>query len=150
MVIFNPTVGTKTITITEVEVNTSLVIVAPSSSGAGVAFPVSEQLTRTDTSEGINGETITVSYNGTPLGTTTTGTSPIPGMWNIGFITINNPGTYTLKAEFAGSTRGGLTLGATSATLRLGIEELPSWAIPIGVLVLSSALIAVSTMKKLF
>ncbi len=129
MVIYNPSSATTTVSVLPKEVDTNLTIIGPSVSPvAGQAFLIEGVLTRADTSVALSGETIALSYidvnlNSVSLGSVTTGT--IEGSVKYQMTTsIPIPGDFTLKAEFAGSTREGLVLRPTSrmgGTIEVGL-----------------------------
>jgi len=106
MVNYLPSQATTQITVSALEVATSLTISAPANVVQGQSFPISGILTRNDTGFPIPNAQINVLYNGTPIGSGTTGvdgdyliTGSIPAM-----------GTFTLTANFAGATMPGLRL----------------------------------------
>ena len=114
MVTLLPSTATRTITVTPADVPTSLTISTWSSVKKGETFIVTGTLTRDDTNEGVEGASISLSYNGTPLGSTTTG---VGGDYVTG-VSIGEEGTFTLKAYFAGGSgfaaseaKRGLTVG---------------------------------------
>lgn len=122
MVNYLPSQVTRTITITSLDVATTLTISAPASSPQGQPFMIEGQLKRADTEALLEGENIVLSYNGTPLGTTQT--RPLEGTIKYqAIVQIDVEGTFTLTADFAGSTRPGLTLGPSSAFTRIGLAE---------------------------
>ena len=117
MVVYNPSSATTQVVIIPKEVDTNLTIIGPSLTSppvAGQNFLIEGVLTRADTSVALSGETIALSYidqnlNSVSLGSVTTGT--IEGSVKYQMTTsIPIPGDFTLKAEFAGSTREGLVL----------------------------------------
>ncbi len=115
MVIYNPSSATTTVSVIPKEVDTTLTIIGPSVPPvAGQSFLIEGVLERADTSVALSGETIALSYidqnlNSVSLGSVTTGT--IEGSVKYQMTTsIPIPGDFTLKAEFAGSTREGLVL----------------------------------------
>ena len=91
-------------------------IYAPTSAVQGTSFPVSGSLTFMEggVEHGLGGRTITLTYNGTSLGSVTTDYAK--------YVTINASGSFTLKAAFAGGTG----LAASSATTGVQIGEIPS------------------------
>jgi len=111
---FNPSEATKSIEISQLGAPTMLTIGAPVTAEPNEPFWVRGILYATETGQLLSNQTISLSYNGVNLGSTTTG---IEGDYLIQ-VTIPIEGTYTLKASFAGST----TLAASSAnrTTRIG------------------------------
>lgn len=98
MVNFLPSQATTSINVTALDVATNLVIIAPASVVQGGAFTINGQLTRADTGVALTGQTISVSYNGQPLGSPVTDAQ---GVYSIQAI-INETGNFTLTASFAG------------------------------------------------
>ena len=82
-----------------VGIPTTLTISAPDKVGLGETFNIIGQLTRNDTGVAIPNANISVSYNGTPLGSKDT---DMQGVYTIP-ASIPTAGTYTLKAAFAGT-----------------------------------------------
>ncbi len=129
MVVYNPSSATTQVVIIPKEVDTNLTIIGPSVPPvAGQNFLIEGVLTRADTSVALSGETIALSYidqnlNSVSLGTATTGS--FEGSIKYQMTTsIPIPGDFTLKAEFAGSTREGLVLRPTSrmgGTIAVGL-----------------------------
>jgi len=114
MVTLLPSTATRPITVTPAEVATSLTVSAFSSVKKGETFIVTGTLTRDDTGEGVEDASISLSYNGTNLGSTRTG---VGGDYVTG-VSIGEEGTFTLKASFAGGSgfaaseaKRGLTVG---------------------------------------
>ncbi|GAH61006.1 unnamed protein product, partial [marine sediment metagenome] len=91
----------KTITLGEapVGIHTTLNINVPNEVGPGETFNVFGQLTRDATGVAIPAMSIIVSYNGNPLGSVLT---DMQGVYTIP-ASILDPGTYTLRADFAGT-----------------------------------------------
>ncbi len=114
--------ATTTITVLTAEVETTLTIIAPASTLQGQPFLIEGVLKRIDTNAPLEGENIVLSYNGIPLGTVLTrsleGTIKYQAI-----VQIPDAGEYTLRADFAGSTRAGLTLGASSAFRDIDLGE---------------------------
>jgi len=100
MVTLLPSTATRPITVTPADVATSLTISAFSSVKKDETFLVTGTLTRDDTKEGVEGASISLSYNGTGLGSATT---HVDGDYIIA-ISIGAEGTFTLKANFAGGS----------------------------------------------
>ena len=97
--------GPKTIYLSEpappppVGIPTTLSINAPGMVALGEIFNIFGQLTRVDTGVALPNMSIGVSYNGTPLGSVLT---DMQGVYKIP-ASIPDPGTYTLRADFAGT-----------------------------------------------
>ncbi len=130
MVILNPSQATKSIQILQLEAPTSLTIVAPDSVTQGVSFNIAGLLLRTDTNVPVPGAMIKISYNGITIGNVFTddlGRYLVPA-------SINIPGTWVLKASFAGATG----LGASSANFTTRIGE-PGAIGTVGILALLGA-----------
>ncbi|KXB08616.1 hypothetical protein AKJ59_00720 [candidate division MSBL1 archaeon SCGC-AAA385M02] len=121
MVTYLPSSAQTSITIEELEVSTDLTISAPISAVEGESFSVSGILVRVDTGEPIPNQTISITYNGTAVGSGTTG---VDGDY---LITISIPdfGTYTLTAEFAGVS--GLRASEARSGISVGFIEMPNW-----------------------
>lgn len=83
----------------------------------GETFEIKGTLTRLDTVRGLPGATIPVSYNGVNVGTRVTDSN---GTYSI-YTSIPSPGSYTLRATFAGMTIAGVTFKPSQA----------SWGLPI-------------------
>jgi len=113
MVTLLPSTATRAITVLAAEVATTLTISAFSSVKKDETFLVTGRLTRDDTGEGVEGATISISYNGTHLGSTTT---VADGDYIIG-VSIGEEGAFTLKAEFA----GGSGYAASEAQSRISV-----------------------------
>lgn len=115
MVIYNPSSATVQVGIRSAEVDTTLTVdVSDPDPIQGRGFTLSGQLTRNDTSASLTGETISFTatdqnLNEIDLGSTLTRTIGADIKYEKGVL-FNVPGTYTIKATFAGSTREGLTL----------------------------------------
>lgn len=109
--------ASKIITVLVSEIGTTLTIAAPSEVTPGESFEIYGQLTRNDTGEAIPNASISLSYNGNPLGSVTT---DMQGVYGIP-ASLPSPGTFTVRADFAGMTVPGLTLGASSASRRIGL-----------------------------
>ena len=118
MVTLLPSTATRPITVLTAEVGTILTIIAPDEIIQGQSFRISGALRRVDTSQLLVGETISASFNGTSVGGDVTGSD---GSYNIDAV-INEVGFYTLTSNFAGSTRPGLTLGASEAKRGLSVS----------------------------
>jgi len=116
MVTLIPSSAQRSITITPADVTTSLTISAPSSAKKGATFPVSGILIRNDTGGPVRYATITLSYNGISLGSTTTG---VDGDY-LKTVSIGTDGTFTLKAKFA----GGSGYAASTAQSKISVGDL--------------------------
>lgn len=97
------------------DIPTTLYIAAPVSVAPGEAFWIAGILIERDTGVPIVGQPISLSYNGVKLGGATTG---VDGDYLLQ-ASIPSEGTYTLKADFAGTT----TLGASEASSRMSTLE---------------------------
>ncbi len=123
MVQYLSSFATRTITVLTAEVGTTLTISAPASTIQGQPFLIEGVLKRVDTNAPLDGENIVLSYNGVNLGTALT--RDIEGSIKYqAQVQIDDVGEYTLRAEFAGSTRPGLTLGPSNASKGLGVSLL--------------------------
>lgn len=120
MVNFLPSQATTTITVTVLDVATNLTISAPASVIQGQLFTISGQLTRADTGAALVGETILVSYNGQMRGSPVT---DVQGAYTLNTL-IPEAGSFTLMANFEGSTRPGLTLLPSQAPRGVGVSLL--------------------------
>jgi len=114
MVTLLPSTATRTITITPADVATSLTISAPSSAKKGASFSISGILIRNDTGGPVPYASISLSYNGTNLGSTTTG---VDGDY-LKTVSIGAEGTFALKAYFA----GGSGYAASEAQSRISVS----------------------------
>jgi len=83
----------------------------------GETFEIAGTLKRLDTYHGVPGAHISVSYNGVNVGSAVTNEY---GVYSIS-TSIPAPGSYTLRADFAGMTIPGLTLRASNASFRTTI-----------------------------
>ena len=116
MTIYNPSSATRQITIQELVYSTFMSVSAPSLGAQGTPFTMSGRLTFIEGGQeyGLGGRTISLSYNGTSLGSTTT-----DGNGNYSkSVTITPSGVYTLKAAFAGAS--GLSASSASIGVRIG------------------------------
>ena len=117
MTIYNPSSATSPITITEIEYSTFTSISAPTEAAQGAPFPISGRLTFREggITYGLGGRTISLTYNGTSLGSATT-----DGDGNYSkSVFIVSSGSFTLKASFAGESG----LAASSASMGVQIGE---------------------------
>ena len=137
MVTLLPSKATKSITVITLEVETTLTIIAPSEVVLGIPFGISGYLTRDDTGAGIPDATVTLSYNGTLLGSDTTS---VDGHYLLTGSIIPTAGTFTLTASYAGSAG----LGASSASRSIGSLGEPSMLPLLAVL----GLVAYAVLKK--
>ncbi|GAG82458.1 unnamed protein product [marine sediment metagenome] len=130
MVQYLASYATKSITVTTSEVGTTLTIIAPASTIQGQPFIIEGVLKRGDTGVPLEGENIGLSFNGANLGTTLT--RSIEGSIKYqATVQIDDVGEYTLRADFAGSTRPGLTLGPSNAFREIGVDLLSAPVIEI-------------------
>jgi len=108
---------------------TTLTIKAPLNVGVEIPFNVSGRLTFREggVDYPLQGRTIRLSYNGVSLGSTTTGAD---GTYNI-TVSIPKPGTYTLKAVYAGES--GLSPTQATSTLQTISTNLVPALIPLAV-----------------
>ncbi len=148
MVNYLPSQATRSITVTSLDVATSLTVNAPTTIPQGVPFLIQGELKRSDTGASLSGETIALSYNGTPLGSTTTRLIGDTIQYELQ-VSLDTVGSFTLKAEFAGSTRPGLVLLPSNARTIIGIPGIPEippliWAAIIGGILVGGYLIAKS------
>ncbi len=119
MVTLLPSTATRTITITTADVATTLTISAPTSAKQGQLFIIEGVLKRTDTGAPLEGENISLSYNGVNLGTAMT--RYIEGSIKYqATVQIPDVGTFTLKASFA----GGSGYAASEAQTRLSVGDM--------------------------
>ena len=139
MVTFLPSSASATIQISPLEVGTNLTISAPASATEGSPFQVTGTLTRVDSGAGIDGETITFTYNGTTLGNTTTNPD---GTYQ--FTTqISESGSFTITAQFNGSTRPGLVLKGSKATTGVS-TTITDYIVPIAFITIAGLLYLLS------
>ena len=118
MTIYRSSSATSQITIQELEYSTLMTIFAPSLVDQGAPFPISGRLSFMEggVEYGLGGRTISLTYNGTSLGSVTTD----GGGYYAESVIIDTSGTYTLTAAFAGSTG----LAASNATTGVQIGEI--------------------------
>ena len=141
MVTYLSSSATATINVITSEVATVLTLIVPDVPVIqGTQFRISGELRRADNNQLLSGETITAVFNGTSLGSDTT----MGGTYNIDGV-INDVGTYTITASFAGSVREGLTLAPSQGirTINLGIAGITPMIVG-GITALSLILMAVS------
>ncbi len=147
MVNYLPSQVSATIVVTSLDVATILTISAPASIIQGQPFIIEGQLKRADTGALLEGENIALSYNGVNLGTTQTraleGTIKYQAA-----VKIDEMGTFTLTANFAGSTRPGLTLGPARAQAPVTMPGFPEITPLAGALIITTALIGVYMLAK--
>ena len=128
MSVLLPSSATRNISILAPDVATTLTISAPTSRNAGTGFNITGILTRNDTGGPVPNASIELSYDGTVIGTVTTG---IDGDY-IRFLNIQTPGTYSLNASFAGGT--GFSASMATRNISVGIiESLTPLLIPIAI-----------------
>lgn len=140
MVNYQSSYATRTIAVLAAEVGTTLSILAPASVTQGAIFEIYGQLTRDDTGAAIQNASIALSLNGSSLGSAVT---DMQGVYRIA-ASISDPGTYTLRADFAGMTVPGLVLGPSSASRGIGLVE-PN---VLGLLALAAIVVYAVTAKK--
>ena len=116
MVTLLPSTATRTITVLVSEIATTLTIIAPASVTQGVPFTINGQLVRNDTGVALPNMSISVSYNGNSIGSVLT---DMQGVYSITAI-IPDPGTFTLKAAFAGATG----YAASEAQSRISVSDM--------------------------
>jgi len=97
----------------DVGIPTTLTLSAPSRVGVDEKFNVSGILYKTESGVPVPGQPINLSYNGTSLGTATTG---VDGDY-LKQTSISTEGVHTLKAEFPGAA----DYAASSRTTRMGV-----------------------------
>ena len=119
MTIYSPSSATRQITIEETVRSTFLSINAPSAVEQGVPFGITGKLTFMEggVEYGLGGRSISLSYNGTSLGSATTDGS---GNYSKS-VTIGSSGSFTLRAEFAGGS--GLAASSASMGVRIGVTS---------------------------
>ncbi len=142
MVTFLPSSSSQQITVVENIVATTLTISAVPSVIQGQPLVIDGILSRNDTFQGLNGETIVITIDGAPLATVLT--SNIGGTDGRYSITVNMDvaGTFTLAANFAGATRAGLTLLPSQGIFPVGAAISP------GALLLGAGLLILLTQRK--
>ncbi len=140
MVTYLESSATAQINVLTSEVATVLTLTAPENVVQGQPFRMSGELRRADNNTLLSGETISAVYNGTALGSDVTQN----GTYNIDGV-INDMGTYTITASFAGSVREGLTLAPSQGiwTINLGIGGITPVMVA-GVATLGIILMAIS------
>lgn len=114
----------------------------------GQPFIIDGQLTRNDTGVPLSGETISFTYNGNMFPPTTT--RDIGGVIKYETtVQIDEPGSYTITANFDGSERPGLILTPTRGLggISIGASLVAPLIIGVGV-ALGAILLAVGLMKK--
>ena len=123
MVQYLASTATTQINVITSEVATILTISAVPEVVQGEPFTIEGTLRRADTMIPLSGELISLSFNGTSLGTTTTRDTEgvIKYMTTVQIDTV---GIYTLTANFAGSTRPGLTLRPSQGIWSLNVGDI--------------------------
>ena len=116
MVTLLPSQATRNISVTMADVSTSLTISAPSSVQVGASFTISGILIRNDTGGPVSNASIVLSYNGSPLGSASTG---VDGDY-LRTVNIPTSGSFTLKASFSGMS----VFGASEASTNISIGGL--------------------------
>ena len=140
MVNYLPSQATTSITVTALDVATSLTISAPASVVQGQSFNISGILVRNDTGFPIPNEEISINYNGSPIGTGTTG---VDGDYLITG-SIPSVGIFTLTANFAGAERPGLTLLPSMAQALTRIPGFQPLSPYLGIIAIGLAMIGAS------
>ncbi len=102
------------------DVNTTLSVSAPSTVQVGQSFSISGILIRNDTGGPIIGASISLKYNGTSLGSATTG---VDGDY-LKTASIPIVGSHSLQASFGGLTVAGLYLSPSNAEKSMRIMDL--------------------------
>lgn len=147
MVNYLPSQATTTITVTTLDVVTALTIIAPASIVQGQPFIIEGVLRRTDTNAPLEGENISLSYNGVNLGTTLT--RSIEGSIKYqAQVQIDEVGSFTLTASFAGSTRPGLVLLPAIAKALTRIPGIDGITPYMGPILVGAAILAASVLSK--
>ncbi len=144
MVTYLASLATTSISIITSEVATNLTISAPTTPIIqGQSFIINGVLTRADTGVPLVGEEISLSYNGTSLGTALT--QDLEGSIKYqAEVSIAEVGEFTLTASFAGATRPGLTLGASTARTLAKIPGFQPISPYLGIIAVGLALIGAS------
>jgi len=137
MVNYLPSQATTSITVTSLDIVTNLTInVSSPNVIQGQPFIVEGTLKRADTGANLAGENISLSYNGTSLGTVMTQDQEGSIKYQA-IVQIDETGGFTLTADFAGSTRPGLTflpsLARTGVILE-GVTSYLPYLIPVAIL----------------
>ena len=113
-----PSQATRSIQILAPDVSTSLSISAPASKKTGESFAISGILVRNDTGGPVPNASIALKYNGTSLGSATTG---VDGDY-LRTVSIPSVGTFTLTASFGGMTVAGVYLGPSDSYSAIAVE----------------------------
>jgi len=127
MVTLSGSSATRSITIQPLDVATSITISAPSSAKKGASFTISGILIRNDTGGPVPSASISLSYNGTSLGSATTG---VDGDY-LRTVSIGAEGTFTLKASFAGGSGYAASTAQRSVSVREEVLPPAAQIIPI-------------------
>ncbi len=140
LVNYLPSQASVTITVTSLDISTVLTIFAPSTIVQGQPFIIEGVLKRADIGTPLEGENISLSYNGISLGTALT--RDIEGSIKYqATVQIEEAGSFTLTANFAGSTRPGLTLRPSRAQAPVVIPGLQEITPLVGALAVAAVLI---------
>lgn len=121
MVTLSPSSATRSITVEPLEVATSITISAPSTVKLGESFSITGILIRQDTGGPVPNALIKLYYNGSSIGSVTTG---VDGDYIKSGVTFLNAGTWTLKATFAGGS--GYAASAAQKPISVRGKALPS------------------------
>jgi hypothetical protein len=119
---------------------TRISISAPSTVSPGEPFIISGTLEYQSASgvwSGLAGKTVSLYYNSTKIADVTTASD---GSYSKTGVTITTPGTYTLKASFAGA-------GFTAAFLGLTVSPETKAALQVALPLLTGAIVAFSALK---
>jgi hypothetical protein len=154
MVTYNPSSATKQIKILDIVYTTSITITYPSSGqeiAVGAPFPIEGNLVFYEgaTPYGLKGMTVTFSYGPSTnpdlnsLGSTTTG----DGGYYSKSVVINEVGTWTIKAKFAGGS--GYTASDTTVSMKTVGEIITSTPIAIMLLAGIPVFVALNLMKRI-
>ena len=147
MVNYLPSQATTSINVTTLDVATDLTIIAPASIVQGQPFLIEGVLRRTDTNVALVGENISLTYNGVNLGTSMT--REIEGSIKYqAQVQIDEVGSFTLTASFAGSTRPGLVLLPAIVKVLRKIPGLDGITRYLGVFAIGLTMIGASLLSK--
>lgn len=118
MVTYLPSSASRQISVVELEYSTFLTIDAEPSVPTNTSFPITGRLYFMEGTQpmGLPNKTISLSFNGTILGTVQTDGE---GYYSA-FASIPTEGVYTLTSSYAGETG----LSPSSATMRLAVGEI--------------------------
>jgi hypothetical protein len=117
--------ATKTITVSAQVIGTNLTINAPDTVAAGARFTVSGRLTRSDTGAGIAGQPIYLYFDSSSLSPSSPVITGSDGSYSASDAVINSAGTYTLKAQFMGTS----STAAAEATRSIGVTGVKTYIV---------------------